>query len=106
MKVGKQNRTHSGLSAKQIKAAEMLANPELDSNRSAIIKKVGVSRSTFYDWLKDTTFTSYVCELIDAYTDADYSAVWKALIERCKRGDVQAIKLYFELKGKYVITEP
>ena len=44
MKEDEQNRTHLELSAKQIKAAEMLANPEFDNNRSAIIKKVGVSR--------------------------------------------------------------
>lgn len=97
----KQSGTSTGLSKKQREVAEMLANPDVSANKTEIIKQVGVPRTTLYRWLKDPDFIKYVDSLIDSYTDAELSTVWKALIRRCICGDTQAIKLYFELKGKY-----
>ena len=57
-----------------------------------------------YDWIGDDNFRSYVDELIDKYTDSELSRVWKALMKLIDKGDFQAIKLYFELKGKYKDT--
>ena len=85
--------TKSRLTKKQREAAEMLANPDISCTKTRLCETVGVSRSGFYKWLKDS--------LIDTYTDAELGSVWKALVHRCVIGDVQAIKLYFELKGKY-----
>lgn len=92
----------NGLKPKQKKVAEMLANPHCGMNDSEIILACDVPRTTFYRWLReDEAFTAYVNSLVEKYTDAELAAVWKALIARCKMGDVQAIKLYFELKGRY-----
>lgn len=99
--MNKQNQTNTILTNEQIQAAELLADPSYKGTRSAIIKKVGVCRTTFYDWFKNPDFVNYVNSLIDAYTDAELAVVWRALINKCKAGDTQAIKLYFELKGKY-----
>ena len=97
----KRSGTSTGLSKKQREVAEMLANPDVSANKTEIIEQVGVPRTTLYRWLKDPDFIKYVDSLIDSYTDAELSTVWKALIRRCICGDTQAIKLYFELKGKY-----
>ena len=97
----KRSGTSTGLSKKQREVAEMLANPDIKANKTEIIEQVGVPRTTLYRWLKDPDFIKYVDSLIDSYTDAELSTVWKALIRRCICGDTQAIKLYFELKGKY-----
>lgn len=99
--MSKRNGTNIDLTAKQRKAAEMLANPDFDGTKTDLIEAVGVPRTTFYRWIKDKKFMEYTCKLIEQYTDAELGAVWKALIKRCITGDVQAIKLYFELKGKY-----
>lgn len=96
-----QNETKCKLSAKQKNAAEMLANPNIEATKSDIISAVGVSRTTFYRWLKEPEFTEYVNKLIEEYTDGELATVWKALIKKCESGNVAAIKLYFELKGKY-----
>ena len=32
-------------------------------------------------------------------TDAALPAVWQALIKKCVKGDVQAIRLFFDMKG-------
>ena len=90
------------LNKKQREVAEMLANPSCMLTDTEIIKECDVSRSTFYRWIRENeSFSAYVNELIDKYTDAELGAVWKALICKCKLGDIQAIKLYFEMKGKY-----
>lgn len=90
------------LSPKQRKVAEMLANPSCMYNDTEIMNLCGVPRTSFYRWIRENEeFTAYINKLIDKYTDGELGGIWKALIARCKLGDVQAIKLYFELKGKY-----
>lgn len=95
------NRDKLELSGKKKELAEMLTNPDFHGTIKDLCERVGVSRSSFYRWLDNKEFVSYVNALIDKYTDSELSAVWKSLIYRAKSGDVQAIKLYFELKGKY-----
>lgn len=86
---------------KKLLVARMLANPEDQRSITDICKEVGVARTTFYDWIGDNKFRAYVDELIDKYTDSELSRVWKALMRKIDKGDIQAIKLYFELKGMY-----
>lgn len=89
------------ISGKKRELAEMLANPDFNGTVTQLCEHIGVARSTFYKWLNDSEFLDYIQSLIDKYTDSELAAVWKALISECKNGNVQAIKLYFELKGKY-----
>ena len=91
-------------SGKKLVAAKYLADPEFQGTITELCARVGVARSTFYDWIGDDDFRSYVDELIDKYTDSELSRVWKALMRLIDKGDFQAIKLYFELKGKYKDT--
>ena len=89
------------LNGKKIKMAEMLANPEFTGTNKQIQEAVGISHETFYKWIKQKEMLDYIEQLVDRYTDGELAAVWKALVKKCKGGDTQAIKLYFELKGKY-----
>lgn len=91
----------TGLNRKQIKIAEMLSNPEFSGTITQLCQEVGIARSTFYDWLDKDEFREYLDNLIDKYTDSELSRVWKVLIRKIEEGDLTAIKLYFELKGKY-----
>jgi len=88
-------------SRKKQELAEMLANPDFNGTITDLCTKIDIARSTFYKWLDDEDYTDYIQSLIDKYTDGELALVWKALIFKCKSGDVPAIKLYFELKGKY-----
>ena len=89
------------LTAKQMQVAEMLANPNEAKTKCEIVNECGIARSTLYKWLIDDDFVDYVNKLVDRYTSGELSEVWRALCNRAKTGDVQAIKLFFELKGKY-----
>ena len=86
---------------KKAKLAEMLVNPDLAATVTEMCEAVGVARSTFYKWLNDPEYLSYIQGLVDRFTDSELTTVWKSLINECRKGNVQAIKLYFELKGKY-----
>ncbi len=96
-----QNGTDLRLTKKQKEVAELLANPDIKMDKTRIMQAVDVPRTTFYRWLRDEKFIKYVASLVDAYTDAELSEVWKSLLKRCADGAVDAIKLYFEMKGKY-----
>ena len=89
------------ISGKKLKMAELLANPEFTGTNKDIYEAVGISHDTFYKWIKDNDVIEYTENLINKYTDGELGAIWKALIKKCKSGEIQAIKLYFELKGKY-----
>lgn len=94
-------RNRKGFSKKQVQAAEMLVNPDFRGSVTEICETIGVARSTLYRWLADSAYCRYLDELIDKFTDSELANVWKALIRRAVNGNVEAQKLYFELKGKY-----
>lgn len=88
------------LNAKQRKLAEMLANPDCSGTITELCQACDIARSTFYKWMDVPAFRDYLDILIDKYAGSELSTVWKALIRRCGIGDVQAIRLYFELRDK------
>ena len=95
---GKQKGTTWQPNPKQLKIVELLINPEDRRTKTAKMEEAGVSRKTFYAWMKDERFISYMNSRLSLYTDGELSEVWKALIMQCKRGNIQAIKLFFEMK--------
>lgn len=97
----KQNNTNWNPTDEQVRMAQILADPSEQGTITEKCEKAGVSRSTFYRWMRDPNFVEYVNSLIDEYTDAELSRVWAALTRKAIEGDIQAIKLFFEMKGKY-----
>lgn len=86
---------------KQIALAELLLNPEDRRPKTEKIQEVGVSRKTFYRWMKNQNYVNYLNSLLVQYTDCEVVDIWRALINQCKMGNTQAIKLYFEMKRLY-----
>ena len=81
--------------------AELITSPDFDGNISGACEKIGVARSTFYRWYGEGDFRDYVNFLIERYTESETANVWKATIETAKKGNPQAQKLFFELRGLY-----
>jgi len=88
------------LKLKQIQAAQLLANPEWNGNITELCEEIGVSCSTYYKWLDNSQFTDYTSKLIDKYADNEQVSIWKSLVQKAKTGDLNAIKLYFEMRSK------
>ena len=93
------------LKPKQRKLAEMLCNPDINDSVTAMCEKVNVSRQTFYRWLHENPdFNRYIEWLVENYTNSELANAWKALVKKANSGNVEALKLFFEMKGKYKQT--
>lgn len=98
-----QNDTNSAneiLDQRMAVAAECLANPAFQGTKEQIAQAAGVSCSTLYRWLRNDDFIKIVNNLIEKYSNAELGMVWKALARECSSGNVQAMKLYFEARGR------
>ena len=92
---------YPNVKGKRRKIAEMLVNPEFDGNISKLCREMDVARSTLYRWFDDIDFKNYLDYLVEKYTDTELANAWKALVNKANSGNVEALKLFFELKGKY-----
>lgn len=86
---------------KKRKLAEEITSPEFDGNISALCKKMKISRQTYYRWLVEADFKDYCEWLISRYTDSELANMWRNVIKAGNKGDVTAMKLYFELTGRF-----
>lgn len=91
---------YEGLTLTQSKAIPLLVSPEFKTYAD-VAKELGVSERAIYKWLNKERFVQVLNEQIERYTDGETARVWKALINQAVSGDINAIKLFFELKGKY-----
>lgn len=85
--------------------AELLLNPEDRRTKQEKCEEVGIAFSTLWKWMKDKRYVDYVNSQIEQYTNGELAEVWKALINQCKRGNIQAIKLFFEMKELHPDTK-
>jgi hypothetical protein len=83
---------------KQIRIVELLNNPEDNRTKEDKCNEIGVTRKTLYEWLKKPEFVDYMNSQLDKYTNSALPDIWKAHIRAAKRGDIPAIKLYYEMK--------
>ena len=86
---------------KKRKLAELLVNPDCDLTVTEICKQIKVSRQSFYNWQQEADFKGYIEFLIENFTDSELPNAWRALVKKANCGNVEALKLFFELKGKY-----
>lgn len=90
------------LNKKQIMVAEMLADPSAKLTDAQIMELCSVPKTTYYRWLReDEMFVQHINRLVEKYTDGKLASVWRSLVRNIENGDTQAMKLFFELKGKY-----
>ena len=85
-------------SSKQIKMADLLLNPEDRRTKKEKCEEVGIAFKTLWTWMNDDRFLKYLSDRIDRYTNGALPEVWRALVQQCNRGNVNAMRLYFEMK--------
>lgn len=89
------------LTAKMKKCAKKLLSDDFDGNISRLCEDVGIARSTFYSWYEREEFKDYIKVLINQYTESELVNVLKAVVESAKKGNLQALKLFFDFKNMY-----
>lgn len=85
--------------------AELLLNPEDRRTKQEKCEEVGIAFSTLWKWMKDKRYVDYVNSQLEQYTNGELSEIWRALIKQCKRGNVRAIELFFEMKEMHPKTK-
>ena len=81
--------------------ADALTDISYDGTLEDICLQYGITAETLYTWLAEESFRQYMDLILNGKTFSAMTGVWKSLLNQCAEGNIQAIKLYFELKGKY-----
>ena len=88
---------------KALAVCEFLANPD---NRlishSEMCNVLHMDKRTLDKYLARADVKDYIRALVQHYTDIEMSGVWKSLVKTAKKGNVNAMKLFFEMKREYV----
>ena len=92
---------YPNLKPKQRKLANALCNPENTMSITELCKEHKISRQTFYNWQSDSDFKGYVEWLLSNFTDSALPRAWKEVIKKVEAGNMDAIRMLFEIKGVY-----
>ena len=83
----------------------MVVNTLLDRNDTRSEKKkladLGVPSQTYQGWCKDPSFHQYVSARCEALFPGMLNEAHRALYDTVARGDISAIKLVYEMTGRY-----
>lgn len=85
--------------AKQIKMMELFFDTDDTRTDTAKMAEIGVSRKTYYAWLKDGRFLGYMNSLLDEYLGGEMPSIMVALAKKAKSGDLAAIRLVSDIRG-------
>ena len=66
-----------------------------------IAQRTGIQRITLYRWRRSPEYLEYLQELSNKKLKEAIPIAERALIRAVDKGDVQAIKLFFEYVGRY-----
>lgn len=89
------------LTTKQLQVANMLLNIYDKRSDRQKFEEAGVSPQQVSAWRRDPVFQSYLTKRAEQLFSSSDSDAFKALIETMKGGDVSALKLFMEMRGKY-----
>jgi hypothetical protein len=89
---------------KQIHALTLLANPLDKRTEEEKCREVGVTQKTLIKWKKLPGFIDEIHNMSIKYIKERLPHVNYALLTKAISGDVQAIKLCYEMVGKYSPT--
>ena len=65
-----------------------------------ILADNGVDEEEFTSWVRMGRFSEYASSLASGFAQADAPYIWNSLLESAKEGNMQAIKLYFDIWHK------
>lgn len=78
----------------------MLKREGPNEDISDLCEKAGISTGEFYEWLKEDVFRTKFNRYTEIYGAGEFGAVWGALVSQCRKGNIQAIKLFFDMLEK------
>ena len=103
-KVDKRTGMYPNVKGKKRRLAEAIVDPDSDKTITALCQDIGISRTTFYNWQSDPDFMRYIEWLVESYTTSAVPEAWKQIVKKVEQGNMEAIKLLLEVKGKFKPT--
>lgn len=98
--VNKNTGMYPSVKGKKRKVAEAVVDPDDERTITELCKDFKISRTTFYNWQRDSDFMGYVNYLIESFTTSIIPKAWKQISKKIDKGDMEAIKMLLEVKGK------
>ena len=92
--------TADGYEISQLQADVAYAMVRGGKQINEILSEFGVSDEEFTSWVRDGSFSEYASTLASGFAKADAPYIWNSLICSAKEGNMQAIKLYFDIWHK------
>ena len=91
---------YPSVKGKKRKVAEAVVEPEDERSITELCKDFKISRTTFYNWQRDSDFIGYVNYLTESFTTSIVPKAWKQISKKIDKGDMEAIRMLLEVKGK------
>ena len=89
------------ISPEQVFAVGIITNPTNRKPLSSKLKTCGISYATYRAWLKQPHFAQYITKISEDMLGEHVADVHTRVLEKATGGDIQAIKLYYELTGRH-----
>jgi len=89
------------LTAPQLLLVNMLLNQHDKRSVRQKLEECGVSSQQYHAWLRQASFVGYINQRAEQLFGASDHEAYMALLDTVRGGDVQGIKLFMEMRGKY-----
>lgn len=96
----------NGLSYEQIHLINTLVNPMDHRSERKKLQDMGVSPVKYQGWLKDPKFQAYRNKLHEDLLREAIPDAHRALVENVRRGDLNSMKLLYEMTGRHTSAGP
>jgi Helix-turn-helix of insertion element transposase len=93
--------SHDGLSSEQAYALALLTDPTERGGLKQRLDKLGLSYTTYRAWLNNPVFSRAVSVLSERMLSDSLGSAHGALVRQVEKGDVNAIKFYYEITGRF-----
>ena len=90
------------LDEKQLAAANIMLDLLDNRSRKRKLSDLDISTQEYASWLRDPAFRNYLRQRSETLLKDNMHEAHLSLLDRVRMGDTNAIKLYYELTGRYI----
>lgn len=91
----------SQLTSEQIIGINVVLTPDTRKSVEKRLKDAGLDYSQWRNWMKDPKFRKTVDQLSEKYLNENMVLAHRALVDKAVGGNVPALRLFYEVSGRY-----
>jgi hypothetical protein len=89
------------LTPAQVFAVGIITDPTNRKDLRTKLKQAGITYATYRAWLKQPHFAQYITQISEQMLNEHVQDVHTKVVEKAAGGDIQAMRLYYELTGRH-----